>query len=828
MTDHTAHTAAQAGQTPQLIFAEVVADYDIVIVGSGPAGLAAASRAAELGNRHVLLEAEDHASDTIFKYQKGKHVMAEPSVLPLRCGMSFEEGKRETIIGAWNAELEQQQVHIEYKKKVIGITKASPSAPFEVACEDGTKFTSRTVIVGIGLQGNIRKLGVPGESLPNVQYTLADPAEFKDETIIVVGAGDAGIENALGLAKQNNVVLMNRDEEFGYCKEANKNLILGAEKNGQIIIQLHAYAVGVEETTGDFPMVYVFDGKNGQERIPCHRVIARLGAIPPRKLVESFGIVFPNQNPTALPVLSESYESNVPGLFVVGALGGYPLIKQAMNQGYEVVQTINQLPVVQVDEPILREHLAGWRKEKSISEILEEMILNSELFKNITKLQMREVLMESHLKVMQEGEVIFKTYDYTNTFFTILNGNVDVEFFDDRGALVVVKLAKGKYFGEMGLLSGRRRTATIKAGKNCVILETARRAMLKLIASNDEVRKQIDTVFARHAIGRFLGNSLNESQIDELMATGVDVKRFNAKTVLFKEGDPSDGLYLIRRGSVTVSKMIGNQDCILSYVAAGNFVGEMAVLENLPRSATVTAAVMTEVLILKNDAIDHLLANNQGLKKKLSAKAMERSEINTIQEIAADSNESAIANFYLSQGLGEGTDVLVIDESLCVQCNNCQTACAETHQGVSRLKRESGATFAKVHVPIACRHCEHPSCMKECPPDALSRAPGGEVYISDACIGCGNCERNCPYGVISMAVQKPPKKGGGLSWLLFGLGEDPGHRAPDYDPNARKKAVKCDMCKDIKGGPSCVRSCPTGAAIRISPEKLMKSSFGSS
>ena len=94
--------------------------------------------------------------------------------------------------------------------------------------------------------------------------------------------------------------------------------------------------------------------------------------------------------------------------------------------------------------------------------------------------------------------------------------------------------------------------------------------------------------------------------------------------------------------------------------------------------------------------------------------------------------------------------------------------------------------------------------------------------FSDACIGCGNCERNCPYGVIQMTVQKPPKMGANLLWLLFGLGKAPGDRAPEYDPDAPKKAVKCDLCKGQSGGPACVRACPTGAAIRTSPEKIFK------
>ena len=68
--------------------------FRIGIIGSGPAGLSAAAHAAELGVAHVLLEAEPRLSSTIQKYQKGKHVMAEPQILPLRSPLTFQAGKR--------------------------------------------------------------------------------------------------------------------------------------------------------------------------------------------------------------------------------------------------------------------------------------------------------------------------------------------------------------------------------------------------------------------------------------------------------------------------------------------------------------------------------------------------------------------------------------------------------------------------------------------------------------------------------------------------------------------------------------------------------------
>ena len=65
------------------------------------------------------------------------------------------------------------------------------------------------------------------------------------------------------------------------------------------------------------------------------------------------------------------------------------------------------------------------------------------------------------------------------------------------------------------------------------------------------------------------------------------------------------------------------------------------------------------------------------------------------------------------------------------------------------------------------------------------------------------------------------KKPGLLQWLLFGAGQGPGASPRTDDPDAIKTAVKCDMCKDIPGGAACVRACPTGAAIRLSPEDFL-------
>ncbi len=254
---------------------------------------------------------------------------------------------------------------------------------------------------------------------------------------------------------------------------------------------------------------------------------------------------------------------------------------------------------------------------------------------------------------------------------------------------------------------------------------------------------------------------------------------------------------------------------------AGNYVGEMALMGESRRSATARAAIASETVRLDGESFKKLVNRIPVLRLRLQSE-YRRAHRGQPRHAGAAAPAATSSRSCSRRALGEATDVLLIDESLCVRCDNCEKACAETHGGTSRLNREAGPTFATVHVPTSCRHCEHPHCMKDCPPDAIHRAPNGEVFIDDNCIGCGNCERNCPYGVIQMAYE-PPKKPGLLQWLLFGRGPGPGeapHDAHDHAEGEIKKAVKCDMCKDMHGGPACVRACPTGAAIRVSPEEF--------
>jgi Fe-S-cluster-containing hydrogenase component 2 len=338
--------------------------------------------------------------------------------------------------------------------------------------------------------------------------------------------------------------------------------------------------------------------------------------------------------------------------------------------------------------------------------------------------------------------------------------------------------------------------------------------MLKLMSSNEEVRAGIDWIFTVRELQRQFAPKSGVQELREL-ARRMPLKKLKAGDTLYREGEPGDRLYLLRSGNLTLTRDNGNDAAVVAQLRSGELAGELAVLSDGQRHETAVATVATELIEIGRVEFAELMKRRDARIEPLQDGVAHR--LVDIARMQAAPRAGSLVDFMMGEGLGEATNVLVIKESLCVGCDNCEKACAETHDGVSRLDRKAGATFADIHVPVACRHCEQPHCMKDCPPNAIRRLPGGEVFIDDSCIGCGNCQTNCPYGVIRMA-HREEHHFSLLSWLLLGKGPGPGEDpyAP-HSANAVKRAAKCDACATVKSGPACVSACPTGAAVRLAP-----------
>ena len=844
--------------------------FKVAIIGSGPAGMSAAGRAAQLGMSHVLLEKTDHLSDTIYKYQKGKHVMATPSQLILRSDQEFDAGKKEDILDKWNRRTAELGVNVKYNAEVKSIkgtgapipgsvqkivTRARDGSttttelqrfapPYAIELTNGETVMAETVVLAIGTQGNPNLMRCPGGDLPHVTYQLDDPYAVLDQHIVVVGTGDAGIENARGLvedpAQGNVVTVLNRSpkstnvrESFATAKEPNAKALVEDDAAGKLTIRYETETKSIE------PGWITLSTRDGEERIRCDRIIARIGSAPPRAFVEGCGIEFASADRLAFPTLSPQFESTAPGIFVIGALAGYPLIKHCMNQGYDVVEFINgNTGLKPADEPLLEAKFAGLPGNRSVNDWLEFLRTNVSILDGMTTLQLREFMLDSAARAYAKGETIFEKNDPGSSLFAIASGSVHVRL-DANDPSKVVAIPAGTIFGEVGLISGRKRGATIVAAEDTICVEISRNAALKLQSQVPTAKRAIERISTERQILQMFGSGLTSADIAEVVETSK-IMAVRVGDAIIKEGDEDKDIYVIRVGSMVVEKEVGGKPVFLSYLPAGSYVGEMALIDGGRRTATVRAAIKSEVIRIDGEAFGRVLAAKPALLDRARKDMEVRRKTNAFIESKKDSFSGVVdlyseqAKFLVSQGLGEATDVLLIDERLCVGCDNCEKACADSHDGLSRLDREAGKSFAHLHVPTSCRHCEHPHCMADCPPNAIHRGPDGEVFINDTCIGCGNCQRNCPYGVIRMD-KVPPKKPSLLSWLFFGSGPGPGE--PPYkwskkntkytgDPAVdelldRKKAIKCDMCAGIEGGPSCVRACPTGAAIRVSPDEFL-------
>lgn len=826
--------------------------YEVAIIGSGPAGMSAAGQAAKRGLSHVLLEKTDHLSDTIFKYQKGKHVMATPSDLALRAGgfedggslgMAFAEGKRERILRTWNLhcgvedesipafegeeETEAWQINVEFNAEVTEIT--GDDGDFTILTKAGKEFRAKKIILAIGTQGNPNKLRCPGADHPMITPQLDDPEDHVDKHVVVVGTGDAGIENALGLATDpalgNTVTILNRGDNFAKAKTKNATDLQAADEDGHLKI---AYRTSPTEVR-DGEMVV--ETATGEEIIPCEMIITRIGSQPARKFVESMGIEFTSEDRSAFPKLSPIFETTKPGIFVIGALAGYPLIKHCMNQGYDVIEAIATGEAVKpADEPLLEAVFADLPGNESVDNWLDVYRENVAIFEGLSTLQMRELMLDSTCRYFAPGEAIFRRNDPGSSLFAIAQGSVAVEV-NPNDPSITVPIEQGSIFGEVGLVSGRRRGATIRAAEDTVVVELSRKAALKLIGSSPAAEEAVRKISLERQILQLFGSGLTPEDIAPLVAS-AEIMEVKAGEVVIEEGADDKDLFIVRIGSMTVEKEMNGKQVFLSLIPAGNFFGEMAVIDGSKRTSTVKASVKSEVIRLPGEGFLDLLAKKPQLRQRALDVMEERRRANEEIEAQQDKADGAMdkfsgtAAFLFEQGMGEATDALLIDERLCVGCDNCEKACADSHDGLSRLDREAGKSFAYLHVPISCRHCEHPHCMADCPPNAIQRGADGEVNIDkETCIGCGNCKSFCPYGVIKMEPV-PPEKPSLLNWLMFGKGPGPGEapyswRKKHADPDVAKKAVKCDMCAGIEGGPSCVRACPTGAAIRVSPDKFL-------
>lgn len=208
---------------------------DLVIVGCGPAGLSAALTAQQKGLKLAVLERED-IGGTVRHYPRKKLVMTEPVVVPGFGKIGAREILKEDLIEIWEKVVDRSGLEVAAGVMVSHIQKL-PGGGFRVV-GNGREYVASRVILAIGRRGIPRKLGIPGEDLPNVAYSLREPEAYRGDRITVVGGGDSAVEAGIALAEQpgNEVRIAYRKDSFSRAKPRNRERVMKAQEAGLLSV----------------------------------------------------------------------------------------------------------------------------------------------------------------------------------------------------------------------------------------------------------------------------------------------------------------------------------------------------------------------------------------------------------------------------------------------------------------------------------------------------------------------------------------------------------------------------------------------------------------
>jgi thioredoxin reductase/polyferredoxin len=256
---------------------------DLLIVGAGSSGLAAAMRAHELGLRYVALESERIAMTVVNMY-KGKVLLAEPENVPNRSNLWFEECTREELLERWRRQIEQTGLHVREHEKVVDVKPAGSN--FSVRSERG-EYRARRVLLCIGKAGNPRKAGVPGEleHAAKLHHSLSDPELHRGKKIFIYGGGDVAAEAALALCPHNDVTLVTIDSELTFPRKRNVDALLAAGAAGRLALHLSSKLLQFDAATVTYQ-----DADGRESTIPNDLVFELIGAELPTGFFRRMGI----------------------------------------------------------------------------------------------------------------------------------------------------------------------------------------------------------------------------------------------------------------------------------------------------------------------------------------------------------------------------------------------------------------------------------------------------------------------------------------------------------------------------------------------------------
>ncbi len=259
------------------------AQYDVAIVGAGPAGISATLSAAKTGLRYLTLE-QDSLGGTVFNFPRAKIVMTSAMELPLYGKVKLSETSKTELLKLWMDAITRNNIKINEQEKVLGVEKEGEIFRIKTS---KAEYSAKTILLSIGRRGSPRKLGVPGEEKEKVAYRLLEPELIHNKKVLVVGGGDSAVENALLLADEGNeVTLSYRNESFSRLKPKNLERVERAIQKREIRTVFNS---NIKEIKDD-SVIMAVEGKENFVSLQNDLVYIFAGGELPSKFLEKIGI----------------------------------------------------------------------------------------------------------------------------------------------------------------------------------------------------------------------------------------------------------------------------------------------------------------------------------------------------------------------------------------------------------------------------------------------------------------------------------------------------------------------------------------------------------